>query len=152
MIRILGIDPGQSTGLAVFVGGKLDELGTCRPLQLAEVIERVGPSRVVYEDSRLQSYLWTARDKAAMGVALKTARNLGQIDAWCGLILEVCEQLGIDAIGVSPKNKGAKMDAQAFATMTGWTGSSNQHERDAAMVAWPYRKSALTTGAKARCN
>ena len=25
------------------------------------------------------------------------------------------------------------------ARITGWTGASNEHTRDAAMVAWPYR-------------
>ena len=40
---------------------------------------------------------------------------------------------------VGPKHKGAKLDAEQFAKVTGWTGSSNQHERDADMVAWQYR-------------
>lgn len=34
------------------------------------------------------------------------------------------------------------LDAEQFAKVTGWTGSSNQHERDAAMVAWQYWGSA----------
>ena len=31
------------------------------------------------------------------------------------------------------------MAAEAFGRITGWTERSNEHERDAAMVAWPYR-------------
>ena len=55
------------------------------------------------------------------------------------MIVAVCGQHGVPAHGISPKEKGAKLDAATFALMTGWQGKSNQHERDAAMVAWPYR-------------
>ncbi len=71
--------------------------------------------------------------------ALKMARNVGEIDAWCRLIVATCADLGIDAHGISPKQKGAKLDAAQFAAKTGWCGKSNAHERDAAMCAWPYR-------------
>lgn len=50
-----------------------------------------------------------------------------------------CAHLGIDAYGISPKQKGAKLDAAQFAKLTGWDGKSNQHERDGVMVAWAYR-------------
>ena len=32
------------------------------------------------------------------------------------------------------------------AIVTGWKGRSNKHERDAAMVAWPYRRAADLRG------
>ncbi len=67
------------------------------------------------------------------------ARNVGEIDAWCKLIVAICEELGIPAHGISPKGKGAKLNAETFAKATGWKGKSNQHERDAAMVAFAYR-------------
>jgi hypothetical protein len=85
--------------------------------------------------------VWTTAGSRA--AALKIARNVGQIDAWCSLITAICADLGIPAHGISPTAKGAKLDAEAFALVTRWTGRSNQHERDAAMVAWPYRRTAL---------
>ena len=45
----------------------------------------------------------------------------------------------IQAHGISPKGKGAKVNAERFEQVTGWTGASNEHTRDAAMVAYPYR-------------
>lgn len=51
----------------------------------------------------------------------------------------ICAKLEIPAHGISPTRKGAKVDAERFAAITGWEGSSNEHTRDAAMVAWPYR-------------
>ena len=55
------------------------------------------------------------------------------------LIVEACAKHGIPAHGISPKGKGRKVDADRFHAITGWSARCNQHERDAAMVAWPFR-------------
>lgn len=134
---ILGIDPGSHTGLATYIGGKLVHLDTIAPVEIAARIELARPARVVFEDSRLLSYTWTTiKSRPA---ALKMARNVGEVDAWCKLIVAVCEQFSIPAHGISPKGKGAKVGAEQFTRVTGWDKQSNQHERDAAMVAYPYR-------------
>ena len=139
MSLILGIDPGAHTGVATYVGGQLTHLETVGPHQIERLIRGRLPARVVFEDSRLQSHTWTARTKVNKGAALATARSLGQVDAWCTLITAICEELGIPAHGISPAGKGAKLDAKQFSSVTGWTGKSNEHARDAAMVAWKYR-------------
>lgn len=134
---ILGIDPGANTGMATYIGGKLAHLDTIAPVDIAARIELARPARVVFEDSRLESFTWTTvKSRAA---ALKMARNVGEVDAWCKLIVAVCAKFDIPAHGISPTRKGAKLDAPRFAALTGWTGPSNEHTRDAAMVAWPYR-------------
>ena len=134
---ILGIDPGANTGVAYFVGGALVRLETIAPHQIERTLREAMPARVVFEDSRLQSHTWT-RGKSGAASA-KMARNVGQVDAWCTLITSICGELGIAAHGVSPAGKGAKVNAERFAEITGWAGRSNEHERDGAMVAWPYR-------------
>lgn len=131
----MGIDPGASTGIAIYHGGKLASLHTVEPHQLESIISTAG--RVVYEDSRLISHMFTT--VKSRPAALKMARNVGEIDAWCKLIVAICDRKGIPANGISPKHKGAKLDAAQFKAATGWTERSNQHERDAAMVAWTYR-------------
>jgi len=136
MSIIVGLDPGASTGVATFSNGALIALQTCQPHQIRDAIN--GADRVVFEDSRLTSFMFTTvKSRAA---ALKMARNVGEIDAWCRLIVQICEEHGIPAHGISPQNKGAKLSATEFNRFTGWTGKSNQHERDAAMVAYPYRR------------
>ncbi|MFM2253835.1 MAG: hypothetical protein RJB68_2172 [Pseudomonadota bacterium] len=137
---IIGIDPGVSTGTAIFGDGKLLQLQTIGPHEIPELLKTIKPSRVIFEDSRLTSFMFTqVKTRAA---ALKMARNVGEIDAWCRLIVLVCGELGIAAHGISPKAKGAKLDAKEFARVTGWLAKSNQHERDSAMVAWTYRGAA----------
>ena len=139
MSTIIGLDPGVNTGLAVYQQGELVELVTIHPASIRAALVQWSPRRVVFEDSRLQGHAWTThRNRAA---ALKMARNIGEVDAWCKLIVEHCAELGIVAHGISPKGKGAKIEEQdRFNAITGWTGLSNQHTRDAAMVAWPYRR------------
>ncbi len=138
MSTIMGIDPGTHTGIAIYRAGALADLQTIEPFQLVEVIETVFPTRVVYEDSRLQSHTWSRNLSAA--AQLKVARDVGQIDAWCRLIVATCERLGIPAHSISPKAKGAKLDAGQFKALTGWSGRSNEHTRDAAALAWQFRR------------
>lgn len=143
MSTILGIDPGASTGVAHFLGGALVLLDTIKPHEIERTLREVMPARVVFEDSRLQSHIFSVHKAGAkpltLAQKLKVSRNVGQIDGWCSLITELCEELGIAAHGISPQRKGAKVNAERFAALTGWTGASNEHTRDAAMVAWPYR-------------
>jgi hypothetical protein len=134
---IMGVDPGIHTGVAIYRAGKLADLQTIKPFQLVEVIETVMPARVVFEDSRLQSHTWSR--KLSQAAQLKVARDVGQIDAWCRLIVATCERLSISAHGISPKAKGAKLNAEQFEQLTGWTGRTNEHQRDAAALAWKFR-------------
>lgn len=139
MSIIIGLDPGAHTGCALYRAGELIHLQTIEPHEIDAYITEVQPARVVFEDSRLQSKVWTPAKGAA---ALKVARNIGEIDAWCRLITAVCARLGIDAHGISPRGKGAKLTHEQFVVVTGWDKRCNQHERDAAMVALPYRRAA----------
>ena len=141
MSTILGIDPGAHTGVARIEGGQLVSLQTIAPHEIERTLREAAPDRVIFEESRLQSHTWT-RGKSIAATA-KMARNVGQVDAWCSLITAVCGELGIPAHGISPKSKGAKIKEAAFVEATGWAARSNQHERDAAMVAWPYRRSVV---------
>lgn len=137
---ILGIDPGVHTGIATYQKGALVDLQTIQPHQIGAYLLEAKPTRVIFEDSRLISFMFTqVKSRAA---ALKMARNVGEIDGWCRVITAVCGELGIACHGISPKAKGAKVGAAEFARVTGWLAKSNQHERDGAMVAFPYRRAA----------
>ena len=137
---IVGLDPGVNTGWAMFRDGELIMLQTINPWEIVEEISECFPGRVIFEDSRLQSHTWTTAGTRA--VAANMARKVGQVDAWCALIVGICGRLGIPAHGISPLRKGKKLNAEQFKAATGWTGASNEHTRDAAMVAWPYRSAA----------
>lgn len=136
---ILGIDPGQNTGIAILRGGALVELRTVSPADVEAVIALDRQQLVVFEDSRKNTFF--PRSKCtSQRVELHIARRVGEIDQLCREIERVCVLFGIPCIGVSPQRKGAKLNAERFAEITGWTKRCNQHERDAAMVAWQYRR------------
>ena len=42
--------------------------------------------------------------------------------------------VGVPFKPVSPQSKGAKLNAQQFARLTGWTGRTSEHGRDAGML------------------
>lgn len=134
---VMGIDPGVHTGVAIYRDARLTALDTFTPYVMPEIFETFHPGLVVFEDSRKQSVLWhAAPNKAAVA---KIARNVGEIDAWCKLIEALCAARGTTVIGLSPKEKGAKKDAETFARITGWQSRTNEHERDAGMLAWAFR-------------
>ena len=137
---MIGIDPGSQTGMAVFEDGHLVSLETYTPVQL--VRDFLFGELVVFEDSRNSPIFAGSRAHgSSRAAAMKMARAIGEIDAWCRLIEDICKREGIKCVGISPKQKGRKLNAAEFRELTGWTGQTNQHERDAAMVAWPYRNS-----------
>lgn len=146
MKPLIGIDPGKQTGIAVYHGGVLVQLRTVSPSEVAEVLSASGPTRVIMEDSRLQSAVFNR--PVSQRAMLKIARNVGEVDQICRRIEAVCETAGIELVRVSPQRKGAKLNAARFKEITGWAGRSNQHERDAAMCAHPYRRAVEIRGRK----
>lgn len=138
-MNVIGIDPGVNMGLAIYKDAKLVELMTIEPIGLAEIfsIYAGDPLFVAFEDSRLQSHVWVPSQ--SKGVAANIARKIGMVDAWCYMIERYCESYDVAYMRISPKAKGEKLNAQDFNRITHWEGKSNQHERDAAMVAWQFR-------------
>jgi hypothetical protein len=138
---ILSIDPGTHTGVAIFEDGKLINLHTDTPYSVLERIAVGGWHKVIFEDSTLQSHVFTA--PSVKGAAkLKIARNIGEVDGYCKLIKLACESVKTPWHAVSPKNKGAKLSAEQFNKLTGWDNPSNQHQRDAGMSGWAIRRAA----------
>jgi len=138
---LIGIDPGKHTGIAIYRDSALCELHTLSPDMIESLLVRVRPDLVVYEDSRKQSHVFSRGVSAR--ATLKIARNVGEVDMLCRQIEDMCRRHGLDSLGVSPLRKGAKVDAGRFVVVTGWAKRCNQHERDAAMVAHPYRRADL---------
>jgi hypothetical protein len=137
-MKILAIDPGANTGCAYFEYGILKNIFTTTPYQIFEYMQNEIYDRVILEDSTLISYVYTA--SSVKGAAkLKIARNIGEVDGYCKMIVQACAEAGVPCLQISPKGKGAKPNAMKFKQITGWKGKSNQHERDAAMVGWFYR-------------
>ena len=139
MQTTIGIDPGGKTGIAFYQNGKIEYLITYPPAKTLQLISEAADREnllVIFEDSRKQPIFSRGTNARAAG---RIARNVGMIDGQCRDIEDMCGRLNIPVIGVSPKRKGKKLTSKQFNELTGWTEKSNQHERDAGTVAWPYR-------------
>jgi predicted RNase H-like nuclease (RuvC/YqgF family) len=135
---IYGIDPGAKTGFAEFYEGKLIRLFTVEAEYGFEILRDLQIELAILEDSTLTSYIFTAPG-VPHRAALKIARNIGEVDAYCKAIKAVLGHMVVPYKSISPKQKGKKLNAKEFQSLTGWAGKSNQHERDAAVTAWNYR-------------
>lgn len=140
----MGVDPGEHTGIALYEAGTLKALSEVPPEDIQQTLADHAHmvALVVFEDSRLESNVWTST--GPLPVRLNMARKVGQVDGFCKIIERTCAKLGIPCHGISPKAKsgtknGGKIDATEFKRMTGWKGASNEHKRDAAMVAWKHK-------------
>ena len=135
---VVGIDPGNKTGIAFFTLDDkliLVETKTIHPLDVGAEIE--GADVVYIEDSRLQKAIFCHPSQK-----VAYSRSVGQVDARCSDIEEICKRKGIKFVGISPKEKGKKISKDEFMRIFGCVSNksgSNQHERDAAMVVFASR-------------
>lgn len=142
---IIGIDPGMKTGVAVFEEGELKSLHTFKPFDaigfVSDLVDDNQVFAIFIEDSRKQSHVWSAKSDASTSSGLKIARNVGMIDGFCTIFEQAFSEAKFHGLLrlVSPLGKGSKVDTKYFRALTKWIGSCNEHERDAALLAWPYR-------------
>jgi hypothetical protein len=82
--------------------------------------------------SKKQSYIWNKNNKSSSALG-RHARNIGSVDGKVQVFKEACEELKINIISISPKDKGSKWDHKTFLHyFHDWKGGkTNQHERDA---------------------
>lgn len=132
---MVGIDPGVNTGFAIW--SRTDRtLLAVETLGIVEAMQRIRIMHdheelhsVVFEDARLRIWFGTKGKEALQGA--------GSIKRDCSIWAEFLAGLeGVPFRPVSPRGKGAKVDAARFAKLTGWKGRTSEHARDAAMLVW----------------
>jgi len=140
MAIAVGIDVGTHTGLAVWdtTAQRFIEV-TSLPvhaalLRVKELAERLAYKgngiEVVFEDARLRKWYGhntAARDRARL-------QGAGSVKRDSTIWEDALTDWGIPFSKVAPKNNITKMRADYFARLTGWTGTTNEHGRDAAML------------------
>jgi hypothetical protein len=129
---IVGIDPGVNTGFALW-GVELQKIEEVSTLGIVEAMLRVQRIKgagtlhmVIFEDARLRTWFGSKGREALQGA--------GSIKRDCQVWAEWLAYLGCAYKAVSPQSKGAKVDAEQFKRLTGWTGRTSEHGRDAAML------------------
>lgn len=129
---IIGIDPGSDTGFAVWFPDE-QRLTFVASMKIHEAMRRVEKMQragllkmVVYEDARLRTWFGNKGREALQGA--------GSIKRECGIWADYLASLGCPYLAVKPTKGATKWDAKQFARVTGWTGRTNEHSRDAACL------------------
>lgn len=134
----VGLDPGQSTGLALLVPGQALEVHTLEFWEaiafLASAQARHAPLLVVIEDPNLDRSLYARHDGIAGNRRTKIAQNVGANKRDAQLLLAWCARAGIATHAVRPPGK---LTAAVFTAVTGIKRCS-QHARDAGHLLFPY--------------
>lgn len=133
----IGIDCGVKTGFAVAVDGELRHVSTETITKAMTLLNNwrndplVGGFIVYIEDARKRTWVTGGREKL---------QGVGSVKRDCGIWEQFCIEQGIRYELVHPKNNSTKLSAEQFKKITGWTGRTSEHGRDAAMLIFGRKK------------
>ena len=136
----IGIDPGENTGIAIVRDGVLAE---CRTLPLHRALDLVrkehesaqGRFLVVFEDARLRKWFPQERNNSEYRGRLMGA-GAAKRDAkiWEEFLMD----FSIRFQAHKPEPGLTKWSADYWARITGYTGRTSNHARDAALLVFGY--------------
>ena len=132
-MKIIGIDPGTVTGVAIWDTLKKEyiHIGSGGMIDAFDVIE----SEIYKLDINFEVWIEDARQRKWYDkVGREVLQGVGSIKRDCHIWEEFCKNRNLKHRMVAPKNIKTKMSAEGFKKITGWQGSTNEHSRDAAMI------------------
>lgn len=132
---LIGIDTGVNTGFAVAIdsgnGGDLQKVECLSITQamanINELVTEHGKENIklYIEDARLRTWFTGGREKA---------QGVGSVKRDAQIWEEWCKEQDLNYIMIHPKANATKTKADVFKKRTGWSGRTNEHARDAAML------------------
>jgi hypothetical protein len=132
----IGIDPGASTGIGVW---HHDEQRICdvRTLDFWRTVDYVvttyppDVALLVIEDPNLNPFMYerAMKDGSSMAALLKRAQNVGENKREASLLIKRFRELGYAVETFKPTKK--KWTEPYFRQITGYTGRTSEHSRDA---------------------
>ncbi|MDI7219364.1 hypothetical protein QMN07_17875 [Leptospira santarosai] len=129
---LIGIDPGVRTGFGVWnqESKRLTHVATYSVLEAQEEVKTYKtadvPICLIIEDARKRKWFGKNPEMKRQGA--------GSVKRDCKLWEEFCELEGIPYRLVHPQRGRTKHTSAEFRTLTGWTGRTSEHSRDAAML------------------
>lgn len=134
---IIGIDSGVNTGFAIW-DKKLKEIVYLKTIKIHTALTEVksmhltfpGEVYVRVEDARKRKWFGNAGREQLQGA--------GSIKRDATIWEDFLTDHAIDFEMVAPKNNKTKVTSEYFKMVTGWKGSTNVHNRDAAMLVYGF--------------
>ncbi|WP_179989829.1 hypothetical protein [Acinetobacter sp. YH1901141] len=132
---LIGIDTGVHTGFAVAIdhgnGGELEQV-TC--LTITQAMHQVNELIIQHGKGSLQLIIEDARQRTWFTGGREKAQGVGSVKRDAQIWEDWCNENQINFKMIHPKNNSTKYKADTFKKITGWTGRTNEHARDAAML------------------
>ena len=132
---LIGIDTGVHTGFAVaFDHGAGGELQRVESLSITQAMQCV----LEYEDEHdlkdITLYIEDARLRTWFTGGREKAQGVGSVKRDAQIWEDWCKEQDINYKMIHPASNATKKKAVDFKRKTGWTGRTNEHARDAAML------------------
>ena len=132
---LIGIDTGVHTGFAVaFDHGEGGVLQKVESLSITQAMQSV----LEYEDEHdlkdIMLYIEDARKRTWFTGGREKAQGVGSVKRDAQIWEDWCKEQGINFKLIHPAANATKKKVEDFTRMTGWTGRTNEHGRDAAML------------------
>lgn len=132
---LIGIDPGVNTGICIW-STRTKEIMQLQSVPIHKAMETVkiwkefpGDIFVRVEDARQRKWIpWQKNEKAERG----KRDGAGSVKRDAKIWEDFLTDIGIPFEMVAPKNNKTKVRADYFNKLTGYTGKTNEHARDAA--------------------
>ena len=132
---LIGIDTGVNTGYAVAEDkGNGGELFEVRSLTITQAMSRTLEFVVHYGKENVCLFIEDARQRTWFTGGREKAQGVGSDKRDAQIWEDWCKEQGINYKMIHPASNATKKKAVDFTRMTGWTGRTNEHARDAAML------------------
>lgn len=133
----IGLDPGKNTGVAIW-DTKVQAFVYLDTMPIHKALEFVktfvdGTSRVYFEDARQRQYLPRERNASEYRGKLMGA---GSVKRDSVIWQDALTDWGIPFTMVPPRAGATKWTADTFRRITGYTGRTSNHARDAALLVY----------------
>ena len=132
---LIGIDTGVKTGYAVaMVHGTGGELHQVECLSITKAMQSIQEIKAIHGKDNLKLYIEDARKRKWFTGGKEKAQGVGSVKRDAQIWEDWCIEQEFNYIMVHPKANATKTKADLFKKITGWTGRTNEHARDAAML------------------
>lgn len=136
----IGIDAGRKTGVALWDAARqkfnrVSTLDFWGLINLLDQYREIGTDffRVVIENPNLNKPTF-ARKGETRQMGMKRSQDVGRNKEQSFLIMEYCKNHKIPFTDIRPTQ--TKWSSETFKRLTGYTGRTNEHTRDAARLVW----------------
>lgn len=143
----IGIDTGTNTGVAVW-DSRRRSFSLVKTMKIHEAMELVKETverskqgncdkvEIRVEDPRQRT--WFGTDRMSREEERKKLQGVGSVKRDATIWDDFLRDLAVSYEMVAPKRNKTKLTSKQFRQITGWETSTNEHNRDAAMLVFGF--------------